>query len=160
QPLLYQVATGGLSPANIAAPLRTLLRRSKNIDVLLGEVTNIDAGGRRVLLADGGELPYDSLIVATGAQNHYFGHPDWAERAPALKTIEDPTAIRGRILRAFEEAERETDPERRRAWLTFIVVGGGPTGVELAGQIGELSRQTLRNEFRRYRPEDATILLI
>lgn len=160
QPLLYQVATGGLSPANIAAPLRTLLRRRKNVDVLLGEVTDIDVAGRRVRLGDGAALPYDTLILATGARNHYFGHPEWAERAPALKTIEDATAIRARILRAFEEAERETDPERRRAWLTFVLVGGGPTGVELAGQIGELSRHTLRHEYRNFRPEDATVLLV
>lgn len=160
QPLLYQVATGGLSPGNIAAPLRTLLRRRKNVDVMLGEVTDLDVPGRRVLLADGAALPYDTLILATGARNHYFGHPEWAERAPALKTIEDATTIRGRILRAFEEAERETDPERRRAWLTFVLVGGGPTGVELAGQIGELSRHTLRNEFRHCRPEEATVLLV
>jgi NADH dehydrogenase len=160
QPLLYQVATGGLSPANISAPLRTLLRRRKNVDVVMGEVTDIDVPGRRVKLADGSAFPYDTLIVATGARNHYFGHPEWAERAPALKTVEDATAIRSRILRAFEEAEREPDPERRRAWLTFVLVGGGPTGVELAGQIGELSRHTLRHEFRHIHPEDATVLLI
>lgn len=160
QPLLYQVATGGLSPANIAAPLRTLLRRRKNIDVIMGEVVDVDVAGRRVLLGDGAALPYDSLILATGARNHYFGHPEWCERAPALKTLEDATAIRRKILFAFEAAERETDAARRRGWLTFVIVGGGPTGVELAGQIGELSRHTLRHEFRRYRPEEATVLLI
>jgi NADH dehydrogenase len=159
QPLLYQVATGALSPANIAAPLRSLLRRRKNVQVLLASATGIDVTGKLLILEDG-SLPYDTLVLATGARNHYFGHPEWAERAPALKTIEDATDIRRRILLAFEVAERETDSERRRGWLTFVVVGGGPTGVELAGQIGELAHHTLRHEFRTCRTTDATILLI
>src|SRR3712207_4875934 len=119
QPLLYQVATGALSPANIAAPLRAALRRQRNATVLLGEVTDFDLDKREVLLADGGRLPYDSLLVATGARHHYFGHPEWERHAPGLKTIEDATLIRRRVLSAFEEAERETDPARVKALLTF-----------------------------------------
>jgi NADH dehydrogenase len=160
QPLLYQVATGGLSPANIAAPLRAVLRRQKNARVLLGEVTSFDPARRRVLLSDGTELAYDSLVVAAGVGHSYFGHDEWAAVAPALKTIEDATEIRRRILLAFEAAERETDPARRRAWLTFVIVGGGPTGVELAGTLGEIAQHTLSQEFRSIDPSEARILLV
>jgi NADH dehydrogenase len=159
QPLLYQVATGALSPANIAVPLRSLLKRRKNVQVQLAAATGIDVPAHKLLLEDG-VVNYDTLVLATGARNHYFGHPEWARHAPALKTIEDATEIRRRVLLAFESAERETDPACRQAWLTFIVVGGGPTGVELAGQIGELAHHTLRREFRNIHPGDATIVLI
>lgn len=159
QPLLYQVATGGLSPANIAAPLRALLKRQANTRVLMGEVIDIDVPGRRVKLSDE-ELAYDTLIVAAGARHHYFGHPEWEPWAPGLKTIEDATEIRRRVLLAFEAAERETDPERKRALLTFVVVGGGPTGVELAGAIAELARYTLRQNFRSIDPASAKIVLL
>lgn len=159
QPLLYQVATGGLSPADIAHPLRSILKRRRNVSVLLGEVVDFDLSRKRVRLADG-ELAYDSLIVAAGAVNHYFGHDDWASRAPGLKSVEDATEIRSRILVAFEAAERETWPELRKAWLTFAIVGAGPTGVELAGAIGEIANYTLRNDFRAIRPSEAQILLI
>src|SRR5687767_341046 len=146
QPLLYQVATGSLSPANIAAPLRSVLRRQRNVEVLLGEVTDIDLQTRRVRIADGGELDYDSLIVATGSSHHYFGHHDWANYAPGLKSIEDATEIRSRIFTAFERAERATDEAERRRLLTFVIVGGGPTGVELAGAVGEIANYTLRED--------------
>lgn len=159
QPLLYQVATGGLSPANIAAPLRTVLRGQKNAHVLMAEVTGFDVRERKLLLADG-ECSYDSLIVATGARNNYFGHEAWEPQAPGLKTLEDATEIRGRILGAFEAAERETDPSRIPSLLTFVVVGAGPTGVELAGTLGEVARYTLRKEFRAIDPAQARILLV
>ena len=159
QPLLYQVATGGLSPANISAPLRAVLKRQKNARVWLGEATGFDVASRRVLLSDGA-VAYDTLIVAAGATHHYFGHPDWEAVAPGLKTIEDAVAMRGRILLAFEAAERETDPERRRAWLTFVLVGAGPTGVELAGALSEVANDTLRHDFRSIDPRDARILLV
>ena len=133
-PLLYQVATGGLSPGEIAQPLRFILRRSGNTEVLLAEVVDLDSVNRRVILRDG-EAGYDTLIVATGSSHHYFGHGEWEAYAPGLKTIEDATEISGRILVAFEKAEREQDTEARRAWLTFVVVGAGPTGVELAGAL-------------------------
>jgi NADH dehydrogenase len=159
QPLLYQVATGGLSPANIASPLRAVLKRQQNTRVLLAEVVDIDVAGRRVLLNDG-SVPYDTLVVAAGARHHYFGHPEWEKLAPGLKTIEDATDIRRRVLLAFEAAEREPDPEKQRAWLTFVIVGAGPTGVELAGAIGELAHHTLRRNFRAINPADARILLL
>ena len=159
QPLLYQVATGGLSPADIAAPLRSVLSRQQNTRVLQGEVVDFDLEGRRVLLRDG-ELPYDTLIVAAGAASHYFGRPEWEEHAPSLKSVEDALEIRRRVLRAFEAAERETDPVARRAWLTFVVVGAGPTGVELAGALGELARHTLKHEFRSFDPTEARVLLL
>jgi len=159
QPLLYQVATGGLSPADIAAALRWVLRRQRNTRVLLGEATDIDVTGHRVLLADG-EVPYDTLVVATGAEPTYFGHDEWGTHAPGLKTIEDATEIRGRIYRAFEAAEREPDADRRSAWLTFVVVGAGATGVELAGAISEIARRTLRHEFRAIDPAQASVLLL
>jgi len=159
QPLLYQVATGGLSPADISAALRWVLRRQRNVRVLLAEATDIDTTGRRVLLTDG-TVPYDTLVVATGAEPSYFGHDEWAAHAPGLKTIEDATEIRGRIYRAFEAAEREDDPTRRAAWLTFLVAGAGPTGVELAGAIAEIARRTLRDEFRTIDPATASVLLV
>lgn len=159
QPLLYQVATGGLSPADICAPIRAVLRRFKNIRTVLAEVTGFDLAGKRVLLADG-EQSYDSLLVAVGARHHYFGNDQWETLAPGLKSIEDATAIRRKILYAFEQAERETDIGRRQEWLTFLVVGGGPTGVELAGALGEIANDTLKEDFRRFRPEEARILLL
>ncbi len=163
QPLLYQVATGGLSPGEIASPLRYILKRYKNVRVLMAEVSDLDIESRKVHLAVDGlaerEAGYDVLIVAAGARHHYFGRPEWEKFAPGLKTIEDATEIRGRILRAFESAERETDPEKRRAWLTFVVAGGGPTGVELAGALGEIANDTLRHDFRSINPAEANILL-
>jgi NADH dehydrogenase len=159
QPLLYQVATGALSPADIAAPLRALLARQRNARVLLAEAVDLDPAARRVVLSDG-EIGYDSLIVACGSHHHYFGHPEWAPFAPGLKTLEDATAIRRRILVAFEAAEREPDPARRAEWLTFVLVGGGPTGVELAGALAEIARYTLRHDFRRIDPTAARILLV
>ncbi len=159
QPLLYQVATGGLSPGDIASPLRAVLRKQRNTTVLNAEVIDIDPAGRRLILRDG-QLSYDTLIVATGVSHHYFGRNDWAELAPGLKTVEDALDIRRRILLAFEAAEREADPAKRRAWLTFVVVGGGPTGVELAGALGELAHSTLRNDFRNIDPAEAKILLL
>lgn len=159
QPLLYQVATGSLSPGEIAEPLRAVLRNQKNAQVLLGDAVDLDAENRRLILADG-EVPYDTLIVATGAQNYFFGHPEWQKIAPGLKSIEDATAIRHNILYAFEAAEREPDPAIRRAWLTFVIVGAGPTGVELAGALAEIAHDTLRNDFRSIRPEESRILLL
>jgi NADH dehydrogenase len=159
QPLLYQVATGGLSPANIAAPLRALVKRQRNVRVLLADATGVDVAGRRLLLADGA-LSYDILVVATGARHSYFGRPEWEERAPGLKTLEDATRIRARVLEAFETAEREEDEARRREALTFVVVGAGPTGAELAGALAEIARHTLRDEFRRIDPSAARILLV
>lgn len=157
QPLLYQVATGGLSPANIAAPLRNLLRRRAR--VLMAEVVDFDLPGRRVLLADG-ELPFDSLIVAAGAEFNYFGHDDWRPLAPGLKSIEDATDIRARLLTAFEMAERTTDAAERRRWLTFVIAGGGATGVELAGALADLARYTMRHDFRSIDPAEAKIILV
>lgn len=159
QPLLYQVATGWLSPANIASTLRAVLRYQKNAQVLLAEVTDIDAERRTVIFA-GGELGYDTLIVATGSNHHYFGHDDWEKFAPGLKTIEDATEMRRRIFSAFETAERETDAAKIRAWLTFTIVGGGPTGVELAGALADIANKTLTHDFRSIDPADARILLL
>lgn len=159
QPLLYQVATGGLSPANIAAPLRAVLRKRSNVDVVLGEVIDFDVARREVVLRDG-RIPYDSLIVATGARHHYFGHQQWESLAPGLKTVEDATKIRRRILTAFEKAERTDDKSEQARCLTFVVVGGGPTGVELAGALGELAHRTLRDNFRHIDPGQARILLV
>lgn len=159
QPLLYQVATGGLSPANIAAPLRGILSRQKNCQVLLGEVVDFDVARKAVILADG-ELEYDMLVVAAGASHSYFGNDAWQQVAPGLKTIEDAARIRRRVFLAFEAAEREMDPEKRRAWMTFAIVGAGPTGVELAGALAEIARHTLRYDFRHIDPGDAQILLI
>ena len=160
QPLLYQVATGALSPGEIAAPIRSVLSKQKNTQVLLGDAVDIDPDARRVKLRDGAEVEYDSLIVASGSQSSYFGHNEWARWAPALKTIEDATAIRHKIVAAFEAAERMTDPDERRAWLTFVIVGAGPTGVELAGALGEIANHSLKYDFRSIRPEEARILIV
>jgi NADH dehydrogenase len=159
QPLLYQVATGALSPADIASPLRHVLERRRNVRVLLAEVVDFDVERRRVVLADG-ELPYDASIVAAGSETSYFGRDAWEASAPGLKTLEDATKIRARLLAAFERAEREPDPARRRALTTFAIVGGGPTGVELAGAVAELARDTLRNEFRAIDAREARVHLI
>lgn len=160
QPLLYQVATAGLSAPNIAAPLRHILRRQKNVTVLLGEVANISPGEKRVLLGDGRTLDFDHLLLASGATHAYFGHDDWAPHAPGLKTLDDALEIRRRILTAFERAEAEDDEIKRAAWLTFAIVGGGPTGVELAGTLAEIARHTLHGEFRRADPRKARVLLL
>jgi NADH dehydrogenase len=160
QPLLYQVATGALSPGEIAQPLRSIVRKHRNTSVLLGEAVGLDPDRRQVLMGDGGPIDYDTLVVATGARHAYFGHDEWAPFAPGLKTIEDAFEMRRRILIAFEAAEREADPEIRREWMTFVVVGGGPTGVELAGALGEIANDTLRRDFRRIHPPDSRILLI
>jgi NADH dehydrogenase len=160
QPLLYQVATGALAPGEIAQPLRSILRRDQNTTVLLGEAIGLDPARREILLSDGGPIGYDTLVVATGARHSYFGHDDWARLAPGLKSIDDATEIRRRILIAFEAAEREHVPERRKEWLTFVVVGGGPTGVELAGALGEIARDTLRRDFRSISSRAAEIILV
>jgi NADH:ubiquinone reductase (H+-translocating) len=160
QPLLYQVATATLSPGDIAAPIRWVLRRHRNVRVLLGEVQAIDATARRILLVDGATLDYDYLIVATGASHAYFGHPQWARYAPGLKTLEDALQIRRRLLLAFEQAEREPDASRQQRLLTFVIVGGGPTGVELAGTLAEIARRTLRDEFHAIDTSRAHIVLV
>jgi NADH dehydrogenase len=160
QPMLYQVATGALAPGDIAQPLRSVLSRQKNATVVLGEAIGIDVDKREVHVSDGGTIAYDTLIVATGAHHTFFGHDDWATHAQGLKTLEDAIEIRRRILIAFEAAEREADPERRREWMTFVLVGGGPTGVELAGSLGEIARDTLRADFRSIDPSDAKIILV
>ena len=163
QPLLYQLATGILSEGDIAPPLREVLRDQRNAQVVFGEVVEIDLGARRIVvetLDQRSEITYDSLIVATGASQSYFGHPEFAHHAPGMKTIDDALELRGRILGAFEMAEREPDPVARRRFLTFVVVGAGPTGVELAGQLVELSRHTLRHNFRRIDPAEARIVLL
>ncbi|MGF1939302.1 MAG: NAD(P)/FAD-dependent oxidoreductase [Nostoc sp. ChiQUE02] len=159
QPLLYQVATGTLSPADISAPLRSVFSKSKNTKVLLGEVNDIDPKAQQVILGDE-VVPYDTLIVATGANHSYFGKDNWKEFAPGLKTVEDAIEMRRQIFSAFEAAEKETDPEIRRALLTFVIVGGGPTGVELAGAIAELAYQTLTEDFRSIKTSEARILLL
>jgi NADH dehydrogenase len=160
QPLLYQVATGSLSPGEVAAPLRGVLGRQRNTRVLLGQMVDLDPKSKRVLLADGASLEYDSLIIAVGSQTSYFGHDAWKEWAPGLKSIDEAVTVRHKILYAFEVAERIADPIERKAWLTFVIVGGGPTGVELAGAIGEIARQTLKHDFRSIHSEDAQIVLI
>ncbi len=159
QPLLYQVATGGLSPTNITSPLRGILKRNKNVEVLMGEVKNIDPKQQTVQLRYR-EISYDSLIVATGASHQYFGHEEWADQAPGLKTIEDALEMRRRIFIAFESAEKETDPKKRQAWLTFAIVGGGPAGVELAGALAELAHGTLKEDFRNINTKEAKIILV
>jgi NADH dehydrogenase len=159
QPLLYQVATAGLSPGDIASPIRFILRRQKNVRVLLGEARGVDLAQRRLQL-DIGELGYDVLIVATGAAHAYFGHDEWRDVAPGLKSIEDALTIRRRVLMAFERAERTADERERRRALTFVIVGGGPTGVELAGALAEIARHALRNEFDNIKPQDARIVLV
>jgi NADH:ubiquinone reductase (H+-translocating) len=160
QPLLYQVATAALSPADIAAPIRHVLRRQANAEVLMAAVVDVDRARRSVVLADGRRIPYDFLIVATGARHDYFGHDEWAEIAPGLKDIEDATEIRRRLLLAFEAAEQEPDAAERSAQLTFVVVGAGPTGVELAGAMAEIARRSLVEDFRRIDPTTARILLL
>ena len=159
QPLLYQVAMAGLSPADIAAPIRSILRNQKNVTVLLDEATDVDFNNQTVELRDS-KLKYDYLVLATGGRTSYFGHDEWETFAPGLKDLDDAVEIRRRVLLAFEEAEKETDPERRRALMTFVVVGGGPTGVELAGAIAELSHFVLARDFRSIYPEEAEILLL
>jgi NADH:ubiquinone reductase (H+-translocating) len=159
QPLLYQVSTAALSPADIAIPIRRVLAKARNARVLLAEVTGIDTEQRQVRLADGDALPYDQVVIATGSAYNYFSHPEWEPHAPAPKTIKDARSIRARLLRAFEEAELSDDPQRREALLTFVVVGGGPTGVEMAGTIAELARYTLTGNFRRIDPASAKIIL-
>ena len=160
QPLLYQVATAGLNPSDIAVPIRSVFRKQDNVEVLLGNVAAIHPESRTLTLEDGATIPYDTLIVATGATHSYFGHPEWEGVAPGLKTIEDALEMRKRIFFAFEAAEREPDEGLRAPWLTFIVVGGVPTGVELAGTLGEISRQTLRHDFRHIKPSESKILLL
>lgn len=160
QPLMYQVATGSLSPGEIAAPLRSVLRRQKNTEVLLGEAVDIDPEGNRVKLGEGTWVEYDSLIVATGSQTSYYGNDGWKDVAPSLKSVEEATAIRHKILVAFECAERAATEEEVRAWLTFVIVGAGATGLELAGALAEISNETLKHDFRRINPKEARILLI
>ena len=160
QPLLYQVSTAALSPADVATPIRSVLARGKNIRVVLGDVAGVDTEQRRVQLSDGGYLPFDQLVLATGAVYNYFGHPEWREHAPAPKTIGDARAIRAKLLKAFEDAENCTDPDRQRKLLTIVVVGGGPTGVEMAGTVAELAHHTLKGEFRRVDPAQVRIVLV
>jgi NADH dehydrogenase len=159
QPLLYQVATAGLSPADIASPIRALVEEHPNVKVCMGDVVSVDLPGRRVLLADG-ELTYDFVIIATGVRHGYFGHDEWEALAPGLKTLDDALEIRRRVLAAFERAERELDAQARDPWLTFVVVGAGPTGVELAGAIAELARFTVAGEFRMFDPAKARVVLV
>src|SRR5262245_689187 len=160
QPLLYQVATAALSPGDIASPIRWILRHQQNIEVLLADVTAVDPAGRRVMIAGGDPVPYDYLVLAPGSAHAYFGHPEWAPRAPGLKTLDDALEMRRRMLLAFEAAERETDVEQQRRLLTFVIVGGGPTGVELAGALAEIARHSLVKDFRRIRTESARIILV
>jgi NADH dehydrogenase len=160
QPLLYQVATAALDTSDIAAPIRWILRRRRNTEVILSEVTAVDRASRTLHFAEGGTLLYDHLIVATGATDSYFGRPDWEPLAPGLKSLEDALEIRRRVLFAFEEAERETDAERRRAWLTFVLIGGGPTGVELAGSLSEIAHRALLRDFRHIDTHDTRIVLV
>jgi NADH dehydrogenase len=159
QPLLYQVATAALSPADIAAPIRRIFRHQSNVTVMLAEATAVNVAEKRVVLVDGA-VEYDYLIVATGATHAYFGHDDWAQHALGLKTLKDALRIRQHVLMAFEVAERESDESRRRAWLTFMIVGAGPTGVELAGTLAEVSRQTLARDFRHIDTASARVILV
>jgi NADH:ubiquinone reductase (H+-translocating) len=160
QPLLYQVATAALSPGEIAEPLRAILRKHRNVEVLLGEVANIDVDAHRLRLQDGAQLSYDFLVLATGARHSYFDHPEWEVLAPGLKSLADALELRRRIFLAFELAEREEDARYRQALLTFVIVGGGPTGVELAGAIAEIARHTVSKDFRRFDPRQARVLLL
>jgi len=160
QPMLYQVATAGLNPSDIASPIRSILRGAANIEVLLAEVSGIDVERRQVTLSDGGTIGYDYLIVATGARHSYFGHDEWERLAPGLKSLEDALTIRRRVLVAFEQAERETDPVRRHTYLTFVIVCGGPTGVEMAGAVAEIRRYALQADFRQIDPREATVMLL
>jgi NADH:quinone reductase (non-electrogenic) len=159
QPLLYQVATAALNPSDIAAPIRSILRHQKNVSVILGDAIDVDVDAKRVQLADG-TIDYDFLVIATGATHSYFAHPEWERDAPGLKTIEDALEIRRRVLTAYEEAERETDPVKQEAWLTFVIIGAGPTGVELAGALSEIARQTMVRDFRRIKPASARVILV
>jgi NADH dehydrogenase len=159
QPLLYQVATAALSPDDIAVPIRSIMRQQRNVKTLLGEVTGVDKQARHVLAGDH-RVPYDFLIVATGASHAYFGHDEWAPFAPGLKSIDDATAIRRRVLLAFERAETSEDPHERRRLGNFVVIGGGPTGVELSGAIAELAKKALARDFRNIDPRQARIILI
>ena len=159
QPLLYQVATAGLSPADIAYPIRSVLRRQRNAHVILADATGVDVARRELVLKDG-RLGYDYLVVATGARHAYFGHPEWEELAPGLKSLEDALEIRRRILLAFEKAEREPDAATRRALLTIVIVGGGPTGVELAGAIAEIAREVMKADFRSIDPTETRVVLV
>ncbi len=160
QPMLYQVATAGLNPSDIASPIRSILRHSRNTEVQLAEARTIDVSARRVGFTDGSVLGYDYLIVATGARHSYFGHDEWEPLAPGLKSLEDALEIRRRVLLAFEKAEREPDPRRRHGFLTFVIVGGGPTGVEMAGAVAEIRRYALRRDFRHIDPGEATVMLL
>jgi NADH dehydrogenase len=160
QPLLYQVATGSLSPGEIASPLRAVLSRQKNTEVLLGEAADLDPVAKTVVLRDGAVFRYNTLVIATGSETSYYGHNEWRESAPSLKTVEEATAIRQRLLTAFELAERAGSEAEERAWLTFVIVGAGATGLELAGALAEIARETLRHDFRRIRPEEALIILM
>ncbi|WP_278987688.1 NAD(P)/FAD-dependent oxidoreductase [Sphingobium yanoikuyae] len=160
QPLLYQVSTAALSPADIAAPIRKVLASARNVTVLLAEASGVDTEARTLLLDDGDSLPYDQLVLATGSAYNYFAHPEWKKHAPAPKTIADARTIRARLLGTFEAAERTDDPVARGALLTFVVVGGGPTGVEMAGTIAELARYTLKGNFRRFDPAEAKVILV
>ena len=160
QPLMYQVATGSLSPGEIAAPLRGVLSRQQNTQVLLGEAADVDPVAKRVTLCDGATFEYDSLIVATGSQTSYYGNDSWRQWAPSLKSVEEATAIRHKILYAFERAERSATEEEARAWLTFVIVGAGATGMELAGALAEISQETLRHDFRKINPREARIILM
>jgi len=160
QPLLYQVATAGLSSPDIAAPLRHILRKQKNVEVRLASVARVEPAARRVWLDDGNAVDYDTLLLAVGATHTYFGHDEWARYAPGLKTLDDALLLRRRLLLAFEHAEAETDPARRDAWLSFAIVGGGPTGVELAGTLAEIARHTLKREFRHIDPASAKVRLL
>jgi len=160
QPLLYQVATAALNPSDIAYPIRAVFRRYRNVRVLLGEVSSVDLDENAVVLRDASIVPYDYLLVATGATHSYFGHDSWARWAPGLKTVEDAVEIRRRILLAYEAAEREADPEQQRAWLTFVVIGAGPTGVELAGALAEIGRHTMAKDFRAFDPKNLRVLLV
>src|SRR6202165_201141 len=160
QPLLYQVATAALSPGDIAEPLRAILRKYRNVEVMLGEVASIDTAARAVRLTDGAEFAYDYLVLATGAQHSYFAHPEWEPLAPGLKSLGDALELRRRIFLAFELAEREGDAAKRQALLTFVVVGGGPTGRELAGALAEIARHTVSQDFRRFDPRQARVVLL
>ncbi|MDA1116524.1 MAG: NAD(P)/FAD-dependent oxidoreductase [Proteobacteria bacterium] len=160
QPLLYQVATAGLAAPAIAEPIRRALAGQKNVTVLYGEAQRVEVAGRNVVLENGDELPYDRLILATGATDSYFGHDEWRAHAPGLKTLEDAFEIRQRVFLAFEHAEREADPVKRAAWLTFVVIGAGATGVEMAGMLAEIARHTLTGEFRRFDPRNTRVVLV